>query len=92
MVCDRCGYCCTLRVKLSWLDILRIKKVGFSPKQYLIKDVNNKNTIKLVNGDCFFLERHNNTTFCKIYNHRPKVCRNYPSWNDKEDCVKSDFF
>lgn len=70
--CERCGYCCTLQVKVSPAEIKIIKKLGY--KDFLTKD----NQIKQKdNRDCFFLIRQKNNTNCKIYAHRPQMCKEY---------------
>lgn len=73
-----CGYCCTLRVRLSLFDIIRIMRAGYKKKHFLEKDLRGKPVIKMVNGKCYFLHRKNGKARCKIYEHRPKVCREYP--------------
>lgn len=81
----RCGYCCTLRVKLSWLDILRImlaKERGFA-----VKGTDGKRYIKMIGSKCYFLTKKNGKPFCRIYNYRPRACRIYPYFNrDVKNC------
>ncbi len=91
--CANCpvgNFCCTLKVKLSIWDRLRIfTHTGLKTKEYADKLFDNSGWgIKLVNGDCFFLQREpNGKAFCKIYNARPKVCRQFPHFfEDIKDC------
>ncbi len=77
--CDRCGYCCTLRARLSFIELLRILLKGYKKKDFVIKDMQGRNCIKqFKNNDCYFLIRKGKKTACKIYNIRPKMCREYP--------------
>lgn len=76
MKCKRCGYCCTLVPVITWIDILRIKLSG--EKDFWIRDLNNKKTLKMDKGDCHFLRRDGKKTSCRVYRYRPKVCRQYP--------------
>jgi len=79
--CNRCGYCCTLRVRLSFLELLRIRLKGYKKKDFVVKDTKKRNCIKqLENQDCYFLIRKGEKTACKIYNIRPKMCREYPGY------------
>jgi len=74
----RCGYCCTLRVRLKWLDILRIMRAGYKKKDFVVRGSDGKRYIKMIGNKCFFLEKKNKKPSCKIYEHRPRVCRLYP--------------
>lgn len=79
--CERCGYCCTLRVRLSFIELLKILLKGYKKKDFIIKDMQKRNCIKqLKNNDCFFLARKGKTTSCRIYGIRPKMCRAYPGF------------
>jgi Fe-S-cluster containining protein len=70
--CLRCGQCCRLRVSLSKEDIERLKKSGH-------KDfIENKNSLKRINGYCKFLEIKNGKARCSVYKSRPEVCRWWP--------------
>ena len=82
-----CGYCCTLRVRLSLLDIIRIMQAGYRKRDFLEKDLKGRNVIKMVKGKCYFLHRKNKKARCKIYEHRPRICREFP-FNHKgvKDC------
>ena len=79
--CERCGYCCTLRVRLSFLELLRIISRGYKKKDFAVKDMKKRNCIRQhENGDCYFLVRKGRKTSCKIYDIRPKMCRAYPGY------------
>ena len=74
--CKRCGYCCTLIPKITVFEAFRIWFRGY--RNFTSKDGVGRLCIKLVNNDCFFLERKGKVSSCKIYNFRPKVCRDFP--------------
>ncbi|HLC89029.1 MAG TPA: YkgJ family cysteine cluster protein [Candidatus Nanoarchaeia archaeon] len=85
--CERCGYCCTLKVVLTNSEIAKIKANGFT--DFFEKDEeDNKNTIikRKDNGDCLFLERVKNRTSCRLYSVRPSPCRNYPPYEQDRLC------
>ncbi len=71
--CLRCGKCCTLRVKPGKEDIESIVRAGYRKEDFLVKG-----WIKMVNGACCFLRKRNGFAECAIYEHRPRVCRNWP--------------
>ena len=82
MVCSRCGYCCTLIPKVTFWEIFRIMLKGHL--NFAEKDVSGGRCIKMVKGDCYFLARlEDGTTACRIYDIRPKVCRDFPG---TEEC------
>lgn len=83
MRCKRCGYCCTLIPKITFFEMLRIMLRGYF--NFSEKDIDGKRSIKIIGKDCYFLERKDNTTACKIYSIRPKVCRNFP-YKDAKVC------
>jgi len=70
--CDRCAKCCSLRVRLSFFEYLRILLKGYTG--FTEKDIKGRKCIKMPLGKCFFLEGNE----CKIYPIRPKMCREYP--------------
>ncbi len=84
--CKRCGYCCTLRARLRLVDIFKIMNLGHKKKEFVDKDAKGRSFIKLINGDCYFLRKKGKKTSCKIYNTRPKVCRQYPSELQIKEC------
>ncbi len=71
--CQRCGKCCTLRVKPKKEDVERIVKAGYRKEDFLVRG-----WMKRVNGACCFLEKKDGFARCSIYEHRPGVCRNWP--------------
>ena len=96
--CANCpvgNFCCTLKVKLSFADRLRILlKKGLRTKEYADQLIDDSGWgIKLVNGDCYFLKRDGDKAYCTIYDARPKICRKFPHFfediNDCRDIVKN---
>jgi len=74
--CIRCGYSCTLRVKINafeWLRIFLQGKRNFSEIGF-----NKKLQLKHTNGHCILLKKKDGKPYCSVYNNRPKMCRNYP--------------
>jgi len=57
-------------------DIARIKEEGF--KDFIYTDNLGNNYMKDKKGRCMFLIRGKKAS-CKIYDARPKICRQYPS-------------
>ena len=91
--CSNCpvnNFCCTLKVRLSMKDRLRIFwHHRLRTKQYADKLFDNSGWgIKLVNGDCFFLKRpKDKPAYCSIYNARPDICKKFPHfYEDINDC------
>ena len=72
--CIKCSYCCTLKVKLSFIEYLRILLNGH--RNFSTKNFKGEKVIKQINNDCFFLKRNPNG--CRIYSIRPSMCKNYP--------------
>ncbi len=70
----RCGLCCSLLVRLNSKDIERIKELGYDDFTEIRKD---EKILKRVNGYCIFLKIEEGIATCTIYDHRPKVCREY---------------
>jgi len=81
MRCKRCGYCCTLIPKITFFEMLRIMLHGHD--NFTENDPKGIRCIKMNGKDCYFLERKDNTTSCRIYPIRPKVCRDFPG---TEEC------
>ena len=92
--CSHCpvnNFCCTLKVKLSVKDRLRIFwHHRLWTKQYADRLFDNRGWgIKLVDGDCFFLRRPRDgkPAYCSIYDARPDICRKFPHfYEDISDC------
>lgn len=85
--CEKCGQCCKLIIKLTEKDITRIERAGHDKDSFLAKDpmveeigdiTAPKDTIKQVDGYCFFLISEGNKKVCSIYPARPDICRTYP--------------
>lgn len=87
-------FCCTLKVKLSMWDRVRIfLATGLRTRTYADKFFDNKGWgIRLVKGDCYFLKREGSKAYCTIYKARPTICRTFPHFfedvNDCRDIVK----
>jgi Fe-S-cluster containining protein len=79
----RCGYCCTLRVKLSWKDILRILfHTKHRYRDFVERDAGRQKVLRMNGRHCFFERRKNGKSSCLIYRHRPWACRVFPYFND----------
>lgn len=82
--CLDCANCCkTLSPAIFDNDIRRMSKsLKLTPSvftlQYLVPDTDGSYILK--NIPCIFLDSDN---FCKIYNDRPKACREYPHTDRK---------
>ncbi len=74
--CKRCGYCCTLVPRLGFFEMIKIWLKG--NRNFIEKDGAGRRCIKLVDGDCYFLERKDGKTSCRIYDVRPQTCRDFP--------------
>ena len=74
--CTECGQCCSNLLPMTEEEIETIKK---HIKRYNIKE--NKHLVPLVNPildmTCPFLDDSKSCEKCKIYEVRPKVCRNF---------------
>ena len=75
--CKRCGQCCRTP-RLYKKDIERIIKAGHKEKDFIYTDNFNNNYTRDKKAWCLFL-RKGKTASCKIYQARPKICRQYPS-------------
>ena len=87
--CIRCGNSCKLKVKINSDDFKRIRKAPFV-KTNQMRDADfaepdffdpdtGKHSLRMVDGGCVFLGcEENGLYFCKIYEHRPEICRQYP--------------
>ncbi|MBI2129050.1 YkgJ family cysteine cluster protein [Candidatus Woesearchaeota archaeon] len=88
--CENCGQCCRLLFKPNKSDIVKIEAAGHA--DFLMNHPFRKDQegyMKLINGDCFFLVKNTDgTSSCRIYDARPKACRDYPFFSKKtaEDC------
>lgn len=83
--CRECGECCRnfAFAKLSQLEIETIEAftgLHFNIFTYPIGADGEGRFLKFKdNGDCFFLNRDEDTFSCLIYEVRSNVCRDYPS-------------
>ena len=83
--CRECGECCRnfAFAKLSQLEIETIEAftgLHFSKFTYPIGADGEGRFLKFTdNGDCFFLNKDEDTFSCSIYEVRSKICREYPS-------------
>ena len=75
--CTNCVKCCRLYVRLSPADIKRIKKAGYK-EDYFVDIWRKHKTLKRVNSYCRFLSVNGGKSKCKIYSHRPQICRQFP--------------
>jgi len=82
--CLQCGNCCkTTPAIIDRSDVKRIAKfLGIPPKsfirKYLLEDIDGGMVIQRV--PCTFLNSDNT---CRIYEVRPKACREYPHTDQK---------
>ena len=61
------------------LDIIsRIKKAGYK-EDYFVGTRKKGKVLKIINGYCVFLSVNGGKSKCKIYSHRPNVCRRFPN-------------
>ncbi len=84
--CNRkCADCCKyLTVKLSKKDISAIKREGYDEKFFMEFDNHIRSPVLKIKGKCVFLGKKKDKYYCKIYELRPKVCRQYPFLNSNE--------
>ena len=94
--CRECGECCRhfAFAKLSQLEIETIEAftgLHFSIFTYPIGADGEGRFLKFRdNGDCFFLNKEEDTFSCLIYEVRSKICRGYPSTQAQvETCDKN---
>lgn len=91
--CLNCGYCCTLVVILSKDDIERIKKLGYNEADFAENDRLGRKRVRMKNYYCYFLGLHKGESFCRIYNERPQVCRDYPFFRKgTQECLVPRLF
>ena len=97
--CNRyCGECCKkLVVEVTNLEIKKIKSLGYKGKNFLEKDFfgSGTNVLKRNKDGCIFLKKEEDGKYsCKIYENRPKICKDYPFFNgDKiKSCLPQDLY
>ncbi|MBW2999124.1 YkgJ family cysteine cluster protein [Candidatus Woesearchaeota archaeon] len=77
--CKRCGFSCMQIVVLSDKEIEEIKKATNLPEEEFVdEDSLGRKRLKIINYYCYFLTIDKGIASCKIYAHRPEVCRKYP--------------
>lgn len=91
--CRNCGYCCTLLVLPSKAEIERIREAGYKEEDFLETDPLGRKRMKMRNYYCHFLGLHKGETFCRIYDIRPKTCRDYPFFKEgTAECMPPKMF
>ena len=91
--CRRCGECCKkYTIRLLKDDIKRIKNKCYNEVYFLDKETigpyKGKFILKKINERCVFLKKKDNTYFCKIYDIRPKICKQYPFFGKSIESCK----
>ena len=77
MLCSRCGACCRkTEMMLSEMDIKRLEKIGYSPKEFVRYDRQGFAKLRNRRGHCVFYDLEKKR--CKVYKFRPSGCRTYP--------------
>ncbi|OGV52837.1 MAG: hypothetical protein A2X49_09335 [Lentisphaerae bacterium GWF2_52_8] len=77
--CGRCGRCCGLNVNLTEEDVARIVKAGHSEKSFAERRFGIR-LLKKEHDKCVFFSAVPGTAgACRIYEHRPAVCRRFPA-------------
>ena len=79
-------------------DIKNIKKLGYNEEDFLEGELiyKNKFVLKRDKGGCVFLKKSKDGKYsCSIYENRPKTCRQYPFFGNKDkvgSCLPKDMF
>lgn len=91
--CRNCGYCCTLLVLLSEGEIDRIKKLGYEENEFVGTDGRGRKRLRMKSYYCYFMGLHKGESFCRIYEARPKICRDFPFFkNHTAECMPPRLF
>ncbi len=97
--CNRyCGECCKkFAVEVSESEISRIKSLGCKEDDFLEKDFfgSGTNVLKRGKNGCIFLKKEAGSEYsCKIYEKRPKTCKEYPFFNGDriKSCLPQDIY
>lgn len=97
--CNRyCGECCKrLVVEVTNSEIKSIKSLGYNEEDFLEKDFfgQGKSVLKRGKNGCIFLKKEEDGKYsCKIYENRPKICRQYPFFNGSKikSCLPQDLY
>ena len=90
--CKRCGECCKiLTIYVNKRDSARINKLGYED----YNDFDNfikKPILKKPNNKCIFLTKVGKKYSCKIYESRPKACKDYPPNIKNNSCKPKDVY
>jgi Fe-S-cluster containining protein len=86
--CNRyCGQCCKkLVIRVSKGEIEKIRKLGYKDEDFLERDLayRHKFVLKRNKKGCVFLKKNKDGKYsCRIYKNRPKTCRQYPFFGNK---------
>jgi Fe-S-cluster containining protein len=73
---------------LSRVDVKRLKKLGYSPKEFAFYDENGFTRLKNREGYCVFFDF--NKRKCRIYENRPLGCRIFPVIFSEEEGIVVD--
>jgi Fe-S-cluster containining protein len=95
--CNRyCGECCKrFIIDVSREEIKKIKRLGYNDFLEPGPIYEDKFFLKKNNNGCVFLKKNRGGEYsCKIYDNRPKTCRQYPFFNKKEikSCLPADLY
>lgn len=94
--CQLCARCCgdtekrARRILLTNLDVKRIiEATGFQPQDLTYPHEGETPFVSemiKIDGKCVFLEDNK----CRIYKHRPLICRCFPFWieQDQSECFR----
>lgn len=84
----RCGLCCSLVVRIDEKDKERIRKLGHKDEFFVESAANNTQALRRINGYCRFVKIEDGIATCTIYDHRPRICREYVCVPEGEDDCK----
>ena len=98
--CNRyCGKCCKQTIiRVSKAEIKRIKNLGYEYEDFLERDMafEDKFVLKRNDNGCVFLKKHKDGKYsCTIYKNRPKTCKKYPFFGNKNkvgSCLPQDMY
>ena len=81
--CENCGECCKYyTVKLTEEEVKEIENLGFIRSEFCEPDDFDLDmgsfALLRPDGQCIFLTERNKKYYCKIYEKRPKICKDYP--------------
>ena len=87
--CIRCGNCCSGPPGYVWVPKEEIRNIaeflgrtdGKLDRSQLRRVALRHSLTEKPDGDCIFLVRENDRTFCSIHPVRPVQCRTWPFWD-----------